>query len=296
MKQKEPRYWLRLITFASGILLFGILGSIIYLSAQGAHNYAHPARFQRQPGENPTAYGVDYQDITLKAEDGIELAAWYTEPQNDALILLAHGYGAARPPTVYAMLARNGYGVLTWDARAHGESGGDLCTWGYYEQLDVAAALDFARSQPGVEHIGALGHSMGAATLILAAADQPAIEALVADSAFAAIEDLIPVVSPNPILKPFLVYFTERETGLKLDHVRPVDFISKISPRPVFIIHGQLDLTVPFGSATRLGAAALEPRDAWFEPGIGHVETFLAYPEMYESRVIGFFDYYLLGK
>lgn len=296
METKRARYWFNLSIFTLGILLIMVLGGFIYLAFQTAQDYAHPARSQRQSGDNPSAYGIAYQDLTLKTQDGIELAAWYTKPQNGAVILLAHGYKAARYPMLYTMLARNGYGVLAWDARAHGDSGGDLCTWGYYEQMDVAAALDFALSQPNVKHIGALGQSMGAATLILSAAAQPEIEALVSDSGFAAIQDLIPVISPNPLFTPFLVTFTERETGLNLDDVRPMDVVGAISPRPIFFIHGLQDLTVPFGSATRLAAAAGEPRDAWFEPGIGHVETFLAYPKMYEARVIGFFDQYLLGE
>jgi len=54
-----------------------ILGDFIYLAFQDAQEYTHPARFQRQPGDNPSAYGVVYQDITLETEDGFELAAWF---------------------------------------------------------------------------------------------------------------------------------------------------------------------------------------------------------------------------
>ena len=58
-------------------------------------------------------------------------------------------------------LREHGYGVLAWDFRAHGASGGDTCSLGYYEQLDAEAALDYALAQPGVKHIGRVGRLDG---------------------------------------------------------------------------------------------------------------------------------------
>jgi pimeloyl-ACP methyl ester carboxylesterase len=89
-----------------------------------------------------------------------------------------------------------GYGVLAWDFRAHGDSGGDMSTLGYYEQLDAEAALDYALAQEGVEHVGAWGGSMGAATVILTAAKRVEIEAVVADSAYPTLEDVLKVNFP----------------------------------------------------------------------------------------------------
>ena len=60
--------------------------------------------------------------------------------------------------------------MLAWDFRAHGKSGGEFSSLGYYEVRDVKAALDYALAQPDVKHIGAWGGSMGAVTMIRAAA------------------------------------------------------------------------------------------------------------------------------
>src|SRR5262245_29300058 len=116
------------------------------------------------PGNTLREENIEYHYVDLIKEDEIRLAAWYTPPHNGAVILLAHGYGDNRPEWIHALLAKKGYGVLSWDARAHGESGGEISTIGYLEVLDVRAALDFALTQSGVEHVGAWGGSMGGAT------------------------------------------------------------------------------------------------------------------------------------
>ena len=288
------RYWRNLLSFTLGIALLGALFVLIRFSYQGAQSYAHPHRYQREIGEDPSIFGINFQSIRLITEDGIDLAAWYTPSQNGAVILVAHGYGGGRSPVMHAFFAGHGYGVISWDARAHGESGGDLCTWGYYERRDVKAALNFALGEGLAQKVGAFGESMGAATMLIAAAEQPQIQAVVADSAFAAIEDMIHVVIPGPIFSPFIQFFTEQETGLSADNLRPVDAIQHISPRPVIIIQGEADETVPSDSARRLYANAGEPRLLWTELNVGHVGMFTSYPEEYENRVIGFFDEYLL--
>lgn len=77
---------------------------------------------------------IEYQSLDLITEDGIRLSAIYTPPKNGSVILLAHGYGGNRPEWLFAMLAKEGYGVLAWDARAHGMSDGDISTVGYKEK------------------------------------------------------------------------------------------------------------------------------------------------------------------
>ncbi len=293
---RDLRYWRNLIVFTLGIMLLGLFFVLIRFGHQGAQSYAHPHRYQREGGDDPSRFDVEFQSIKLTTEDDIELAAWYSPTQNGAVILVAHGYAGARSALMHSFFARHGYGVISWDARAHGESGGDLCTWGYYERRDVMAALEFALIDAHANRVGAYGESMGAATILLAAAEQPQIQAVVADSAFAAIEDMIHVVSPYPIFRPFIKFFTELETGLKPDDVRPVDAIPRISPHPVLIIHGEADETVPPDAAQRLYTAAGEPRQLWVEAGVGHVGMLTAYPQEYESRVIGFFDEFLLEK
>ena len=258
-------------------------------------HYLHPPR-QIASGNSLRARGIEFQEIELITEDNVILSAWYTPPQNGAVILVAHGFGGMRPEAFYELFVSQGYGVVAWDFRVHGKSEGEFSTFGYNEALDTKAALDFALAQPGAEHVGAWGGSMGAVTVIRAAARYPEIEALVADSPFATLDDEMNLRITLPPMRPLMRFFATQATDVSFDMVRPVDDIARISPRPVFIIQGMADSMVPLDSAQRLYDAANEPRQLWLEEGVGHLGMYWTYEEKYTRQVIGFFDRYLLGK
>jgi fermentation-respiration switch protein FrsA (DUF1100 family) len=292
------RYWLNLITITilSLSLTFFIL--VIYASNRWVQSYLHPVRII-PTGDLLKKNNIPYQEIELTTQDGIKLAAWYTPPNAEgsgAVILVAHGYNAMRPEEIYAMFARNGYGVLAWDFRAHGQSGGDISTLGYYEQLDVEAALDYALAQPDITHLGAWGGSMGAATVILTAAKHPEIEAMVSDSAFPSLEDVMNLNMPFKFMRPFMLFFGKWSSGADIDQVRPVDKIGKISPRAVFVIDGWEGGAILMNSPYRLYDAAGEPKQIWVEKGVPHLGMYGNNPQLYEKRVINFLDEYLLNK
>lgn len=255
----------------------------------------HPPR-RVADGKTLRELNISYQSVDLLTADGVHLSAWYTPPRNGAVILVAHGYGDHRVVWVHEILARKGYGVLAWDARAHGASGGDISTIGYLEVLDVRAALDFALSQPDVEHIGAWGGSMGGATLIRAAAQYPEIEALFVDSPFASLEDEMNYLIPYPVLNPLAKVLARVKTGINVSDVSPLEVIGQISPRPVYLAQGTGDRTAPPDSAERLYRMAKEPRFLWTEENVPHLGMYLDNPRRYKMTLIEFFDTWLLGK
>ena len=289
------KYWLRLFFAALVSLLVAFAVTITWIGYQQARDYLHPAR-QTAPDALLQSSGIEFREVELITEDNIKLSAWYTPPKNGTVILVAHGYGDKRAEVFHALFASHGYGVIAWDFRAHGKSEGDFSSLGYYEVLDAKAALDFALAQPGIEHIGAWGGSMGAVTMIRATARYPEIEALVADSPFATLEDELNLRVPFPGMRLLIRFFAERESGVMLDSVRPVDDIARISPRPVLIIQGMGDGMVPLNSAQRLYDAAGEPRELWMEKDVPHLNMYAYYKTRYTKRVIKFFDEYLLEK
>jgi uncharacterized protein len=268
------QYWARLMTAMIFALLTVLTVTVIWISYRQTFDYLHPMR-QTATGAFLRANGIDFQDVQLRTEDGITLSAWYTPPRNGALILVAHGYGDKRTEDFHALFAGHGYGVLAWDFRAHGQSAGEFSSLGYYEMLDAKAALDFALARPEVEHVGARGGSMGAVTMIRATARYPEIEALVADSPFAALEDELDLRVPFPVMRSLIRFFAEREAGVTIDSVRPVDDIARISPRPVFLIQGMGDRMVPLNSAQRLYGAAGDPRQLWTENEVPHLNMLI---------------------
>ncbi|HSG46016.1 MAG TPA: alpha/beta hydrolase [Anaerolineales bacterium] len=292
---KNKSYWFRLIAAGIFSVSIGLTIVVVWQSYQQTLDYLHPKR-QTVSGDLLRTNNIEFQEIELITEDNIRLGAWYTPPKNGAIILVAHGYGDKRAEDLHALFVDQGYGVVAWDFRAHGESGGDFSSLGYYEVLDAKAALDFALAQPGVEHIGGWGGSMGAVTMIRATAQYQEIEALVADSPFSTLEDELNLRVPFPIMHSLIRYFAEKETGLSLDLVRPVDDIVHISPRPVFVIQGMGDTMVPLDSAQRIYDAAGEPRQLWTENDVPHLNMYAYYKTRYTKRVIKFFDTYLLER
>ena len=295
MNRTRGNYWARSVFVAAFKVTIVVVIAIIVASAIKLVDALHPPRTIPQ-GKTLKKYKIDYRPVDLITEDGIRLSAWYTPPQNGAVILLAHGYGNKRPEWVYALLAKKKYGVLAWDARAHGESGGNISTIGYLEVLDVKAALEYLWTQPDVEHIGAWGGSMGGATIIRAAAEFPQIEAIFVDSSFTSLEDEFNHLVPYPVINPVAKFIVTSGTGLKLDQVNPLDDIVRISPRPVYIVQGRADVVAHPDSGEKLFHAAGEPRYLWQQEDVPHQAMYLDNPRRYQRRLIDFFDEWLLGK
>lgn len=293
---KKTQHWLNLLIAAISFVLAGILTGTLIFTSRWTQSMLHPQNTSVPTGDLLKAEEIPFTNITLTTQDGVELAAWYTPPQNGAVILIAHGYNDNRPESIYAMFIENGYGALAWDFRAHGGSEGDMSTLGYYERMDVEAALDYALAQEGVEHVGAWGGSMGAATLILSTAEHPEIEALVADSAYPSLEDVLRLNMPVRLFQPFVLFWGEYYSGAEIDDVNPELVIGQISPRPVFVIDGWEGGAIEMNSPYRLYEAANEPKEIWTEEGVPHLGTYAYNPQRYENRVIKFFDNWLLAN
>jgi len=279
--------------FAKAILTLSVL-TVIFASFEINH-ILHPARIL-PPGNTLRKYKIPYQSVELITDDGIRLSAWYTPPHNGAVILLAHGYGDNRPEWIHALFAKKGFGVMSWDARAHGKSGGQVSTIGYLEVLDAKAALEYVLAQPGVKHVGAWGGSMGGATLIRAAAQFPQIEALFVDSSFDSLDGEFDFLVPYPVINPLAKVIAKVETGISLDDVSPLDEIGKISPRPVYIVHSTADIVAPPEAGQKLFEAASEPKFLWLEKDAPHLAIYLDNPRRYQRRLGDFFDEWLLRK
>jgi fermentation-respiration switch protein FrsA (DUF1100 family) len=273
----------------AGWFLFLLLAVMTSLGLYGLYDVMHPPR-KIPPGTTLTEAKIPFQRLELQTEDGISLAAWYTPPKNGVVILLAHGYGDNRPEWIYALLAKADFGVLAWDARAHGESGGKVSTLGYREVLDVKAALDFALHQEGVAHVAGWGGSMGGATMIRAVAEYPQIEALVVDSAFSSLDAEVDFLAPYPLLNPLAKFFMSLGLGVDLDTVSPTAAIGKISPRPIYIIHGLDDTVAPPETAQILFDAANEPKFLWLQEDAIHLGIHMQNPGRYQRRVVRFYE------
>ncbi|MFP2899268.1 alpha/beta hydrolase [Corallococcus sp. 4LFB] len=187
------------------------------------------------------------------------------------------------------MLRDAGYGVLLFDLRAHGQSGGETSTWGDKERQDVRAALAYVRAQPDVDpaRVGALGFSIGSAAVAEVAAEDPQVAAVVLLSPFntlwlAAAYDFrrFGVVTQTGALVPFW------RRGIALDEVRTIDAVDRIKPRPLLIVAGTEESGQPL--LDELFAHVAPYAQTWRIPGASHGNFAATAPEEYPRRLRAF--------
>jgi pimeloyl-ACP methyl ester carboxylesterase len=126
-------------------------------------------------------YSAKLQPLTIKATDGVELHAWYSVPAHDNgnAVILLHGIGDNRLGVAgYGhMFLQQGYRVLLPDSRAHGESGGQIATYGLRESDDVHRWVSWLYER-GATCVDGFGESMGHLVTIPAFTPSPFVDIL----------------------------------------------------------------------------------------------------------------------
>ncbi|GAB4484917.1 MAG: alpha/beta hydrolase [Anaerolineales bacterium] len=290
-----------LALFGLGCLLAAaLLIVLVGLPYARAYGLVHPARVSINRA--PADLGLPYEDIQLTTSDGLTLTAWYIPPRNGVVVICAHGLGGNRAQFLAEaiFLHQNKYGVLLLDLRNHGESEGNVTTLGLYETKDVAAAVEYiGQREQANTAIAAFGHSMGAATVLMAAAQLPEIDAVIAVSPFTSVEDNVSegmrtLTGLDPrFFAPLVLFFGQREAGVAISAVRPVNVIARISPRPVLLIHGAKDETIPVRNSYALYEAARDPKELVVYEGVGHGGFVFQEPKQYPQTVLNFLEYLL---
>jgi pimeloyl-ACP methyl ester carboxylesterase len=135
----------------------------------------------------PTDVGLEYTDVEFPAADGVRLSGWYVPSRNGDAVVLLHGAGSTRTAVIdhARVLAALGYGVLLYDARGHGRSGGRAMEFGWDGDADVAGAVRFVRRRPDAAagRVSAVGMSMGGEEALGALAATPDLCSVVAEGA-----------------------------------------------------------------------------------------------------------------
>lgn len=255
---------------AAGLLLTALIAGIAHgtdrLPALGARAVLHPPR--RHVAAAPPA---SCERAAFAGAD-ITLEGWRCRPsgiRRGALVYL-HGIGdnrASGAGIVERFVAR-GFEVVVYDSRAHGESGGHACTYGFFEKRDLRRVID--RLEPGP--VVLIGSSLGAAVALQAAAEDPRIRAIVAVETFS---DLRTVVADRAPF--FLTHATlarvfaaaERHGNFDVDEVSPVRAAANVTA-PVLLVHGDADVHTPPAHSRRLLAALRGPKRLMIVPGAAH--------------------------
>lgn len=221
---------------------------------------------------------------TLRTADGVRLAASHVpHPGSDTAVVVVHGFsGHHRKPwqaRVARGLARHA-GVVAFDSRGHGDSGG-VSTLGELEVLDVEAAVQWARDL-GYAHVVTCGWSMGGSSVIRHAALAGGVDAVISVSATSRwrVRDTRPMRRLHWIVERRLgravgrhLLKTRLATHWSDEPESPLDVVGRIAPVPLLIVHGDRDSYFTLEHPNALYAAANEPKELWLVPGFAHAES-----------------------
>lgn len=243
--------------------------------------------------------GLPYEEVAFQTSDEVILRGWFfpTDEEGAPAILYAPATCNDLRSGISLVLPLHnaGYHVLLFSYRGHGLSDGNRFgfTYGALESKDVDAAVSYLHETKGIQQIGAVGHSVGAVSIILSAARNQDINAVVAASPFNTMEEIWetnrPVIFPKPLLD-LSMRLSELRKGFTRDDIRPEDVIAQIAPRPLLIIHGSEDKRITYEQVLRLYKTAQEPKRMWLVEGASHGEVRSPILDYLVENIIDFFD------
>jgi alpha-beta hydrolase superfamily lysophospholipase len=217
-------------------------------------------------------------------------------------VILCGGFGDTLEQEAGLMraLVNDGYNVLAFDLRGHGESAGEWSSFGDLERRDVLGAVRWVRQsqRDAAEKIYALGCGIGGAAVIAAAADPSdegqAIGAVAVYGTYADFRSLLQAFLDERLpaaMRPWamrtLLPVLSATAGDDLGAFAPARLSADIWPRPLLVIHGRGDAVVPFAQGQDLFRAASFPKHSAWLPA----DHLGAYRSRYGARVLlEFFD------
>jgi pimeloyl-ACP methyl ester carboxylesterase len=242
------------------------------LPAWGAGGLLHPVRQSATP-----PLPASCADAEL-AGDGVTLRGWRCRATASArgTVIYLHGVGDTRRSAAGAIarFTAKGLDVIAYDSRAHGQSGGDLCTYGFFEKRDLQKVVDAIGTGPVI----LIGTSLGAAVALQEAADDARITAVVAAETFSDLRTVATERAPfvftsGAIDRAFQL--AEKQAAFSVDAVSPLAAARRITV-PVLVIHGDADGETPPSHSQRVFEALRGPKRLLLVPGAGHNQSLRA--------------------
>ena len=239
----------------------------------------------RDEPATPASWGFKFENVDFKSADGTPLHGWFIPaPKSKAkgTVVFSHGNsGSIGYHLGFVMwLAEAGYNVLLYDYRGFGKSGGSVDRRGMID--DVKAAFTYITGRRDVDktRIVSFGHSLGGAQSITALGETPVkgLRAIIIDGAFASYQAMARIVGG------------QLGESLVSDELAPKDFVKKLAPVPLLVVHGSQDEVVPVSQGRQLFETANQPKTL-FEVKAGRHGTSLSTDHgAYRKKMIDWLD------
>ena len=261
-------------------------------------------RVTREPLKKTPAYVQStYEDVSFMSRDGLRLAGWWFPAAGATkAAVLVHGKDQNRidssfdPGRIARFLIADGWSVLLFEMRGHGQSDGLRWGLGQDEPKDILAAIDTAAQKANVPRarVATIGESMGGGSVLMTVGRDPSIGPIVVDSAYASapvvVNEVGPVYSGLPALfTPGLVLAARAVYGIDIGAVVPTDVVRAHPERAFLFIQCEEDSTVAMHHGVDLkNASGNAGTELWLVKDCGHVKAFTTYPNEWRDHVLAF--------
>jgi pimeloyl-ACP methyl ester carboxylesterase len=244
----------------------------------------------------------DSEVLTYTSNDGLKLVALLVKSDSlpaKGTVILVHGIRSGKEYylPVSKRLARNGYNSVLVDLRAHGQSEGDYCTFGFYEKQDISVLVDSLSHRKDIgSNFGIWGNSLGAAVSLQALSIDKRIEFGVIESTFTDFRTIVHEYAENTIginlsfVNDYSVWWAEQLGDFLAEEVKPIEAAKNIH-QPVIVVHGNADrnIDIKYGKQN-FECLASNDKEFIEVPGAAHMNVWKVGGEVYFNRVIGFIN------
>lgn len=251
---------------------------------------------------SPATVSGNWEKVSFKTKDGLALKGWFFPAKSDKVILVIPGYSANWANSnhagvlIYKDLLAAGYSVMAIDNRAHGESEGQVFSYGLKESGDVLEAFSYLQSRGYAPvNIGILADSTGTVSTLMAIEGLKDSGPIILDSAASVFKPFIFNILVKekgvwPVLLPGVDFVLKHFWNINLDLLRPVDKIAAAKNKDLLLLHGDRDVTVALAESQRLLSVAGPGSKLVIFPGAKHVASYRSDPDLFRKEVFGFID------
>lgn len=224
-----------------------------------------------------------HESFEVTTSDGIALFGWRFVPAGAprGVLVFVHGKDINRQHFVGAAqrFVNQGFAVVAYDQRAHGESTGEYVTYGAKEVADLRAVIDVSLVRFGRElPVVVVGESLGAAVVLQAAAQDERIALVVAGAPFADLQTVVADKAPaflDERGRQRAISLAEEAAQFSIADISPARSAERITV-PTLLLHGSEDAYLPMKHSLRIYEALAGPRRFVRLEGVGHVDILLS--------------------
>jgi hypothetical protein len=291
------------------VVLYVVIEHILPYSVIKPHRITHDEIVNAVHGDpTPELFGLRAEQFNITVDGSIRLKGWFLHADSSnplGTVIVLHGLASCKEamlPTAKTF-TRAGFNCILYDLRAHGESGGEYCTFGYCEKGDLSRYIDsaFARYGSAIGPVAVMGGSLGAGVALQAMEADRRICCGIVESPFATLREVVfdyvkrrSAVSARWVSDLALTR-AGRIAHFPVDSVRPEESARHIT-RPVMVVHGLLDenISPEYGKRVYQNLGSLDKE--WVPvPQGSHFNLTSIGGDAYRRRIIDYIQKHMRG-